>query len=108
MTIDAPYSCCWGWALVLGHRAVFRCRRGAWPLLGLIVGLGILAAARALELDFVPLFNEEYQLVVPREHYASALLAAVLDILRSRAFASDVDALGGYDVSRMGQIVYEQ
>src|SRR5438552_158519 len=24
MTIDAPYTCCWGWALVLGHRAVFR------------------------------------------------------------------------------------
>ena len=24
MTIDAPYTCCWGWALVLGHRAIFR------------------------------------------------------------------------------------
>src|SRR5262245_694392 len=24
MTIDAPYTACWGWALVLGHRAVFR------------------------------------------------------------------------------------
>src|SRR5205085_8313079 len=24
MTIDAPFTCCWGWALVLGHRAVFR------------------------------------------------------------------------------------
>src|SRR5947199_7619245 len=22
MTIDAPYACCWGWALVLGHSAV--------------------------------------------------------------------------------------
>jgi 4-amino-4-deoxy-L-arabinose transferase-like glycosyltransferase len=43
MTIDAPYSCCWGWALVLGHRAIFRGGRWAWPLLGLVVGLGILA-----------------------------------------------------------------
>jgi molybdate-binding protein len=37
-------------------------------------GLGILAAARALELDFVPLFDERYDLVIPREHYDSALL----------------------------------
>jgi hypothetical protein len=43
MTIDAPYTCCWGWALVLGHRAVFRGSRGAWPALGVVVGAGILA-----------------------------------------------------------------
>jgi 4-amino-4-deoxy-L-arabinose transferase-like glycosyltransferase len=43
MTIDAPYTCCWGWALVLGHRAIFRGSTWAWPLLGLILGLGILA-----------------------------------------------------------------
>jgi hypothetical protein len=43
MTIDAPYTCCWGWALVLGYQAVFRGSRWAWPVLGSIVGLGILA-----------------------------------------------------------------
>ena len=43
MTIDAPYTCCWGWALVLGHRAVFRRSWWAWPALGAVVGLGILA-----------------------------------------------------------------
>ncbi len=43
MTIDAPYTCCWGWALVLGHRAIFRGAKWAWPLAGLVVGLGILA-----------------------------------------------------------------
>src|SRR5262249_43576561 len=31
MTIDAPYTCCWGWALVLGHRAIFRGSWWAWP-----------------------------------------------------------------------------
>src|SRR5204862_3425860 len=35
MTIDAPYTCLWGWALVLGFRAVFRGSAWAWPLLGL-------------------------------------------------------------------------
>jgi 4-amino-4-deoxy-L-arabinose transferase-like glycosyltransferase len=43
MTIDAPYTCCWGWALVIGHRAIFGRSAWAWPLLGLIIGLGILA-----------------------------------------------------------------
>jgi hypothetical protein len=43
MTIDAPYTCCWGWALVLGYQAVFRRSTWAWPAAGLLVGLGILA-----------------------------------------------------------------
>jgi hypothetical protein len=43
MTIDAPYTCCWAWALVLAHRAVFRGSAWAWPLTGLLVGAGILA-----------------------------------------------------------------
>jgi hypothetical protein len=43
MTIDAPYVCCWGWALVTVHRAIFRGSGWAWPLAGLLVGLGILA-----------------------------------------------------------------
>jgi len=43
MTIDSPYTCCWGWALVLGHRAVVSGSRWAWPLCGVVVGLGILA-----------------------------------------------------------------
>jgi 4-amino-4-deoxy-L-arabinose transferase-like glycosyltransferase len=43
MTIDAPYTCCWAWALVLAHRAVFRGSAWAWPATGLLVGIGILA-----------------------------------------------------------------
>src|SRR5262249_30644056 len=43
MTIDAPFTCCWGWALVLGHQAIFRPSMRSWLLLGLVVGLGILA-----------------------------------------------------------------
>lgn len=43
MTIDAPFVCLWAWALVFGHDALFRNRRWAWPVVGLLVGLGILA-----------------------------------------------------------------
>jgi len=43
MTVDAPYACCWAWALVLGHRAVFRGSSWAWPAAGAVIALGILA-----------------------------------------------------------------
>jgi len=43
MTIDAPYTCCWGWALVFGHVAVTRGPLWAWATTGLLVGIGILA-----------------------------------------------------------------
>lgn len=43
MTIDAPFACCWGWALVLVHQAVFRRCAWAWVAAGVLVGLGILA-----------------------------------------------------------------
>ena len=70
-------------------------------------GLGILAAARALDLEFVPLFNEQYQLVIPCAHYDAPILAPLLEILRSSAFATQVDALGGYDVTDMGRVVWQ-
>lgn len=67
-------------------------------------GLGVLSAARALELDFVPLLNEEYDLVIPAEHYESRHLRPLLDLLAAADFRQAVDALGGYDVSRMGEL----
>ena len=70
-------------------------------------GLGILAAARSLGLEFVPLFQEHYQLVIPREHYTSAVLAPLLEIIRDPVFQAEVDALGGYDTSEMGRVVWE-
>jgi putative molybdopterin biosynthesis protein len=72
-------------------------------------GLGILAAARALELDFVPLFGERYDLVIPVEHAESPLLQPLLALLRDpeRTFARSVQALGGYEVEQMGQVLGE-
>ncbi|MCW1970818.1 MAG: molybdopterin biosynthesis protein [Anaerolineae bacterium] len=68
-------------------------------------GLGILAAARALDLDFVPLFNERYDLIIPIAHYESDLLQPLLRITRSPAFAEQVQSLGGYDTAQMGQVL---
>ena len=70
-------------------------------------GLGILSAARAMDLDFVPLLSEQYDLVIPREHYDSDLLAPLLNLIRGDEFKSQVDALGGYDTSATGTVVAE-
>jgi putative molybdopterin biosynthesis protein len=70
-------------------------------------GLGIAAAAQALELDFIPLFQERYELVIPAEFYADALLAPLFIILEDPDFRQAVAALPGYDISRMGTLVAE-
>ena len=72
-------------------------------------GLGILAAARALDLDFVPLFNERYDLVIPVEHYAGELLAPLLTLIRNREapFFSAIEKLGGYETAAMGTVLAE-
>jgi len=70
-------------------------------------GLGIRAAARALDLDFVPLEHERYDLVIPRQYYEGPLLRPLLDLLHDAAFRQAVAALPGYDVAEMGQVVAE-
>ena len=71
------------------------------------VGLGILAAARALGLDFIPLLKERYDLAIPRSFYEGDLLRPLLEVIRGDAFRRDVEALGGYETSEMGRVIAE-
>ena len=66
--------------------------------------LGILPAARAMGLDFIPMASEDYDLAIPAEYYESERLAAMLEMIRSPWFQNEVASLGGYDVSRMGSV----
>jgi putative molybdopterin biosynthesis protein len=68
-------------------------------------GLGIRAAARALELDFVPLAHERFDLVVPVQYYEDDLLLPLLELLHDQEFKAAVAAMPGYDVSLMGELV---
>jgi putative molybdopterin biosynthesis protein len=70
-------------------------------------GLGIAAAAQALDLDFVPLFQERYDLVIPKEHAESNLLAPLFELIAGRDFRNSVSKLTGYDISVMGKIILE-
>ncbi len=68
-------------------------------------GLGIRAAAQALDLGFVPLFHERYDLVIPRQHAESPLLAPLLSLLKDDRFRESVAAMPGYDVTPMGNVI---
>ena len=68
-------------------------------------GLGILSAATALELEFIPLMDERYDLVIPRVHYESDLLQPLLALLQDDDFRHEVDALGGYRTGDMGRVM---
>jgi putative molybdopterin biosynthesis protein len=66
-------------------------------------GLGVLAAARAFGLGFVPVRSEPYDLVMDAATWDAPVLAPLRALLASREFATDVEALGGYDASEMGR-----
>ncbi len=70
-------------------------------------GMGIPAAAQALELDFIPLFRERYDLIIPKVFAESDLLVPLFDLLNSQAFQNAVRALPGYDTSGMGTTIAE-
>jgi molybdenum cofactor synthesis domain-containing protein len=67
-------------------------------------GMGIFAAARALDLDFVPMVREQYDLVIPSAMVEQPNIKVVLDVVRSRHFRERVAALGGYDPSKSGEL----
>ncbi len=70
-------------------------------------GLAVAAAAQALDLDFIPLFQERYDLVIPKEYADSDLLAPLFELLAGRSFREAVSRLMGYDVSVMGTVILE-
>ncbi len=70
-------------------------------------GMGIPAAALSLDLDFIPLFHEKYQLVIPKLHAESDLLIPVFSILFDHEFRKDVLKMPGYEITNMGTLVAE-
>lgn len=70
-------------------------------------GLGVAAAARALDLDFVPLYHERYDLVIPMEFAHGELLQPIFAMMQDEKFRQAVAALPGYKVLQMGKVVFE-
>ena len=68
-------------------------------------GLGIMAAARALDLDFIPVTRERYDFVIPTELIDDENVRALLAQIRSADFRRQVCAMGGYEIEETGKVV---
>jgi putative molybdopterin biosynthesis protein len=66
-------------------------------------GIGLLAAARQRGLDFIPLFQERYDLVLPQEDLGSPRLQPLFDLLASGEYRQSVAALSGYETAHTGE-----
>ena len=69
------------------------------------VSLGIYAAAKALNLDFIPVVTEQYDLVIPEEHFETENIQILLETINTGAFKKRVEALGGYSTEKTGMII---
>jgi putative molybdopterin biosynthesis protein len=63
--------------------------------------LGLQAAAHQHGLDFIPLFEERYDLVLPRVN--ESILSPLLDYLQTSAFRSSLASLTGYNTAHSGE-----
>ena len=70
-------------------------------------GMAIYAAAKALDLDFIPIGTEQYDLVIPTDNLSDMNMQALLATIRSQGFRDRVTALGGYDPARSGELLME-
>lgn len=69
------------------------------------VGLGILPAAKAFDLDFVPLVEERYDLLLSDAFYHSPAAKVLLNLITEPGFQKQVEALGGYSMRDAGKKV---
>lgn len=68
-------------------------------------GLGIYAAAKALQLDFIPVVTEEYDLIIPEIYFDTEAVQVLMETIRSPVFQERVRKLGGYSTEKTGEII---
>ncbi|MGR0331233.1 substrate-binding domain-containing protein [Bacillus cereus] len=71
------------------------------------VGVGSEKFSQIVNVDFIPIMKEQYDLVILKNKENEELIEVVKDILQSEEFHNELNAIGGYDITKTGQIVYE-
>ena len=69
-------------------------------------GPGIRPVASLLGLDFLPLRQERYDLLVTRERFFDQGIQYFLSLLHEKAFTQAAEQLEGYDVSKSGKMIF--
>lgn len=69
-------------------------------------GMGILAAARALGLDFIAVAEERYDLCIPAEYWDTPYIQRLFEVMSLPEFKKEVSKLGGYDLRDCGRVIW--
>jgi len=69
-------------------------------------GLGIHAAAKALDLEFIPIVTEEYDLIIPDRFFHTEKVQTLIETIRTEDFKARVRELGGYGTEKTGKIIF--
>jgi putative molybdopterin biosynthesis protein len=67
-------------------------------------GMGILAAAKIYDLGFIPLVQEQYDLLVAEKTLAHPEFKRLLAVLQSDEFSQRLEKLGGYQLNNPGEV----
>ncbi len=71
------------------------------------VGVGSEKVSQIVNVDFIPIMKEQYDLVILKNKDNEELIEVMKDILQSEEFHNELKAIGGYDIMKTGQIIYE-
>ncbi|WP_419725808.1 molybdopterin biosynthesis protein [Terrisporobacter petrolearius] len=68
-------------------------------------GLGVYSAAHIFDLDFIPICEEDYDLLLREDMLESQYIEHLLSTINKESFRKRVENLGGYNLKNMGEIV---
>ncbi|RHR31942.1 molybdopterin biosynthesis protein [Clostridium sp. AF19-22AC] len=72
---------------------------------GADAGMGIYSAAKAMDLDFIPVGEEEYDFATEKKNMELPKMQAFIEVLKSSGFKEKAMTIGGYELSMAGEII---
>ncbi|MBS3995248.1 MAG: molybdopterin biosynthesis protein [Alkaliphilus sp.] len=68
------------------------------------VGVGVYSAAKAMELDFVPIGEEAYDFAIPSKYLETDMIQSFVKVLKSSEFKTSLEEMGGYRLENVGEV----
>ena len=69
------------------------------------MGVGVYSAAKAMDLDFIPIGEEDYDFAIPRAFLGEDMIKLFLDVIKSKDFKDYLHKMGGYGTENTGEII---
>ncbi|WP_346234413.1 substrate-binding domain-containing protein [Lysinibacillus telephonicus] len=70
-------------------------------------GVGIENVAKMVNVDFIPMIKEQYDLVILKTKENQELHKVIIESINSNEFRSELEQLNGYDLSFTGKVIYK-